>query len=501
MENGKIQIFEQDDFGILFSKKDFNVVLIPLKEAHSRVNWNELSLGDKFKYLRFLCNEIPRNDLHSEYGFTQLPIEVPFDPRPVLDRLSLTISNICNLSCSYCYASFGNYYNVNGLMMTRKTALNALTWASRVYSRIEHINFFGGEPTLNPEIIEIVCEYARYLHTQGILSHLPSFGITTNGYVINDRMLDILTGYGFSVTLSLDGPKEIHDLNRPTKTGKGSFEAVVYNAKRLLDHGLNVEFECTYTADHLRLGFKITSLMDFFYDKFSCRTLHCPIVSATPDSHEYIPPDACLKLQGDAIEYSILNLVRGTSKTVSSAVRILNSFIRKIPIWNYCPAGRSEITVNADGNVFACFMLMQCDAYCFGNVNGQQIEPKTKIPFNTFGQMSGIGTKKELIESFIAETNKNTNKACQKCWAQLICHGCLGEDFDRHNGNINRSEIPGVSAFCDYKRGLVERFLRSIVNAYKISLEQSFINSIPRQDINLELFSRQTIQSSRGCGR
>ncbi|BBO18078.1 sulfatase maturation enzyme AslB [Candidatus Brocadia pituitae] len=500
MSVGEIQIFEQDDLSILFRKKDFSVVLLPLKEVNSRVSWNELSVGGNAEFQRLLHKEIVGNSLHSEYDLIHPSTGTPCDPHPVLDRLTLSISNVCNLGCSYCYASMGTYYNMNGLMMTKETALNAINWAVRVYSRIEHINFFGGEPTLNRDIIEVVCEYVRYLHTQGILAYVPSFGITTNGYAIDDRMLEILTGYGFTVTLSLDGPKKIHDLKRPTKSGKGSYEAVMHNAKRFLDRGLNVEFECTYTADHLRLGFEITSLMDFFHDEFGCRILHCPVVSASPDNPEFIPFDVCSRLQGDAIEYSILNLVRGIPKAVSIAVRILNSLIDKIPIWNYCPAGQSEITVNADGNVYACFMLMQCDAYSFGNVNGSQIEPKPKIPLNILDQVSSVGKEKEKIKRFIADADKYANESCQKCWAQLLCYGCLGEDFERYKGCVIRSEIPGASASCDYMRSLVERFLRSIASAYRISLEQSSNTPLPRQDTPLELLS-QAIKNHRQCGR
>jgi uncharacterized protein len=361
--------------------------------------------------------------------------------------------------------------------MTRQTALNALNQAARTYSHIEHINFFGGEPTLNGDIIEVVCEYARYLHAQGLLKNLPTFGITTNGYVLDDRMLEILKGYAFSVTLSLDGPKQIHDLKRPTKAGKGSYEAVAANAKRLLDHGLNVEFECTYTADHLRLGLTIVSLMSFFAEEFGCRTLHCPIVSAAPDSPEFIPFDTCLELQGDAIERSILNLARGIPSTVSIAVRILNSLIRQTPIWNYCPAGRSEVTINADGNIYACFMLMQNAAYSFGSVN-KPATPAGGGHFTILGQSDGLGVRKGLIEGFIEDANKYTNDACTKCWAQPLCHGCLGEDFERHKKHVLRSEIPGVSAFCDYKRGLVERTLRAITSAYRVASQQPAGSSV-----------------------
>lgn len=459
---GAVKVLDAGEYALIFSRDDLSLRLLPLEGAAPP--------GDEPPLLEHLAEELLQDQPQRRFQPKQ-PTEpqAPEDPRPAIDRLTLTVSNTCNLGCSYCYASQGTYYNKPGLMMTKDTAFNAINQAARAYSRIEHINFFGGEPTLNPEIIELACEYVRYLHGRGVLTNLPTFGITTNGYVLNDRMLEVLTGYQFTVTLSLDGPREIHDLKRPTKAGKGSYDAVARNAKKLLANGLDVEFECTYTADHHKLGLDLVGLLDFFADEFGCRVLHCPIVAAAPDSEEAIPLSTCLQLQGDAIEASILNLARGIPRASSLAVRMMDSLIHHTPIWNYCPAGRSEITVNADGNVYACFMLMQSPDYSFGSVNPARQSGAQGLPLRMLEQPGNVGSKHGHIEQFIAAADKYTNHACRRCWAQPLCHGCLGEDFERtRGGGVLRSEVPGVSAFCDYKRGLVERFLRALAQAYQI---------------------------------
>ncbi len=388
------------------------------------------------------------------------------DSRPSLDRLTLTVSNVCNLGCSYCYAAKGTYYNNAGLMMTAETAFAALNQAARAYSRIEHVNFFGGEPTLNREVVEIACAYVRYLHDRGDFSQMPTFGITTNGYALSEPMLQLLVDWNFSVTLSLDGPPEVHDAKRPTKSGRGSYEAVAAAARSLLARGLEVEFECTYSNEHLLHGISIVDLMDFFYEKFGCRTLHCAIVSAAPGSPEFIPLDKCLELQGDAIEASMLNLARRIPKATSVAMRMLHSLSSRTPIWNYCPAGRKEVTVNADGEVYSCFMLMQSRDYSFGSVHSAKAADGGAANSKPFR-----GAKRKVIEDLLSAQDKFKNEACGRCWAQPLCHGCLGEDFERTGGAILRSEIPGKSEFCDYKRGIIERFLRSVEKAQ--ALERS----------------------------
>lgn len=386
--------------------------------------------------------------------------------RPGLDRLTLVISNTCNLACAYCYAHGGSYYGPNGSLMTKETALNAINYAMHRYSSIHHISFFGGEPTLNPQIVKLVCEYVFYLHSKNLLSQVPTFGITTNGYLLSEAMRDILLKYGVSVTISIDGPRDIHDLKRPTKGGKGSYEHVIGNVRRLVQEGLDVSFECTYTADHVRAGIHITSLMDFFYQEFQCSVLHCPIVAVSPDNPDFIPLDVCLQMQGDAIEYSLRNLSRNIPKTISTAGRMLHAMVTKRPIIHYCPAGHTQLTVNVDGKIYACFMLMRDSACSFGNVNQASPAPKT---------VSSTRVGRSEIEGLVADANKYQTKGCRECWALPLCHGCLGEDMERFEGTFLRSHVSSQSSLCDFKRAMVDRFLRSVVQTLSDKITEPIV--------------------------
>jgi uncharacterized protein len=386
------------------------------------------------------------------------------DSRPALDRLTLTVSNACNLSCTYCYADQGTYYNKPGLLMESDVAFAALNRALRAYSRIEHINFFGGEPTLNYHVIDLACGYLQYLYNKGDIDYLPSFGVTTSGYAIPEAMFAVIQRHHLSVTLSMDGPPDIHNLKRPTKSGKPSYDSVATVAKRLMSLGIEIEFECTYTADHLAAGYSIIDLMDFFAAEFECRVLHCQIVSAAPSSGEYVALTDGLRLEGDAIEASLRNLAEGIPKATSLAVRMLNSLRLAQPIWNYCPAGTKEVTVNADGKVYACFMLMQSPSFSFGDVGvaeSRERAGRRRIPLK-IGIVESNGAPAVNIEQFIKDSNKQTHSECQRCWARPLCHGCMGADYERFGGIVSRSSTPGVSEFCDYKRGLVERFFRCL---------------------------------------
>ncbi|MFX1582129.1 MAG: radical SAM protein [Promethearchaeota archaeon] len=450
MDSSKYITFKHSGYLIFFNGHKMTLSAFPQKEDSFKKNKFHGHFQDEkgksksiHHFLTRLKNTLPTHSIQrKKKNHFQ-------DHRPTLLRLTLNVSNICNMACKYCYADRGTYYT-SGQMMTKETAFNAINFASRNFSNIEHVNFFGGEPTMNEPIIRLVCEYFIYLHNQGILSHLPSFGLTTNGYDISELMFEVIKKYQFSVSVSLDGPKFIHDQLRVSKKGFVTFEAIAKNVDRLIGMGVNPEFECTYTKLHWQNGIDLKKLMDFFYERFQCRILHCPLVITTPNSPWFIPLDVASKLYTDAINYSIENLSKHVPKSLSVATRFLNSLVTKIPISQYCPAAKSTLTINADGNVFSCFLLMHGTGYCLDNVNSDY---------------QGLGPP-DTIHTLLKMANKWQNPACQKCWAQALCFGCLGEDLVREGERIYRSSIPGKSNTCDFKRSQVQAFLTSIVDKW-----------------------------------
>lgn len=445
-----IKVFKCGDYTFIFNGKDMSLKLLPLQlyrpcdnkdvDYIQRIAEASLFFDDaQVNLTSMLPSHAPQTSISEQKQ----------EQRPVIHRLSLNVSNTCNMACKYCYANGGVYYT-NGILMDKETALNAVNFVYRNFSAIKHVNFFGGEPTLNPHTIELVCEYFIYLHTRGILPYLPRFGLTTNGYSISSRMLQILRTYNFSVTISLDGPKEIHDQLRISKNNSGTYDDIVENVRTIIGMDIIPEFECTYTGEHYRNGIDLTALMDFFYDNFQCRTLHCPMVIIEPSSRWFIPLEIATELYANAIRYSIYNLMHKIPKSISVATRLLNSLTTKNPIWHYCPAGKSSITINADGNIYACFMLMLGTGFCLGNVNEEK--HRFRHP--------------ESIHIMLQNANKWQNPACQNCWAQSLCFGCLGEDIAREGLMVHRSEIPNRSSLCDFKRKLIEVFLKSVAEAY-----------------------------------
>lgn len=441
MDNSKdIKSIEIDNYLAVFNKKDLSLNLYYPKKSncHDKIaaynmNSNEYNQPHNHDNLKIVSSK------HIVAGSKNCVQRI--DHRPSLQKLSINVSNICNMACRYCYANGGTYYT-QGELMGENTALNAITFAFSNFASIDHINFFGGEPTLNEKIIELIYKYVKCLYTRGLISHVPQFGITTNCYFISDHMLKMIHDYGFGISISLDGPSEIHDKLRIDKCGQKTYDSIVSNVNKIINLGITPEFECTYTREHYDKGISIVNLMDYFYDNFGCRILHCPIVVAEPSSYWFIPLEDVSEMYTDAIRYTIHNLMNGIPKSLSVAARILDSLENRTPIKNYCSAGRSSITINADGNVFPCFMLMNGKEYCLGNVN----EYKPKIIIS------------DLLDNMLLGANKWHNVLCQNCWAQPLCFGCLGDDIARDL--IRRPSK--IASSCEFKRRLIETVLRAI---------------------------------------
>lgn len=443
----RIKVFVGNEYAVIFDVNNINLRVLPLHIYRAFV-------GDDND---ILAAQEPFAPPSKERGkFSVLPgrsVETKNshmnpDQHPPLSKLTLNVSNVCNMACKYCYASGGTYYTT-GILMDKNTALNAVTFAYRNFSMIGQVNFFGGEPTLNEHTIELVCEYFIYLNRKGLLPMLPQFGLTTNAYAISKRMFQMLRNYNFGVCISLDGPREIHDVLRVDRKNSGTFDVVVDNIQKIIDIGVVPEFECTYTAEHYRNRIDLPALMDFFYEKFNCSTLHCPMVMTDPNTQWFIPIGKAVETYAEGIRYSVNNLMHGIPKSISFVKRLLHSMTTKAPICHYCPAGEASVTVNADGNIYSCFMLMNGEEFCLGNVNSEQ--RSLRYP--------------EGIFALLREANKSGNPSCLKCWAQPLCFGCLGEDIGRCGGNIYRSEVPGQSEVCDFKRKMIEIFLMSVAEA------------------------------------
>ncbi|MBQ1928885.1 MAG: radical SAM protein, partial [Clostridia bacterium] len=150
----------------------------------------------------------------------------------VVKALCLHVAHICNLNCSYCFASQGKYHGDRAVMSYEvgKRALDFLIENSKGRTNLE-VDFFGGEPLMNFDVVKQLVAYARSREKECKKNF--RFTLTTNGMLINDDVIDFANREMSNVVLSLDGRREIHDRYRVDYNGKGSYDTIVPKFQKL----------------------------------------------------------------------------------------------------------------------------------------------------------------------------------------------------------------------------------------------------------------------------
>lgn len=351
--------------------------------------------------------------------------------KSVLDRLVLNVSNSCNLNCRYCYATNGSYGQKKSFMK-EKVAIRTMDYFYNTYDEINNIQFFGGEPLLNPELIQIICEYIINKHDINEISRLPVFSIVTNGTIMSPKILKILSTYNIKVTISIDGPQFIHDYLR----GNGTFKKIIKNIEYLKSRNTNIGVECTFTNHHLINGFDVSDLMEFFYKQIGLHTTHIPFVAVPKGNELYIDKNNLIKSYSNAIKLALDSLNKKDYKLDSYTMRLLRTLVYKKKNDIYCPAGVTTLSVSSEGDIYPCFMFTGNKKFLIGNVFENKI--------------SNIRVYK--MSKLLKEISKWNDPKCRGCWARSLCFGCIGNDYILSGSIRNKTQ-------CDFNKGIIEFFL------------------------------------------
>ena len=390
------------------------------KETYSLLSLNELTyqvidfLQKDMSALEVSLNTgVPVGDIENLVSKLANPVSLPNiketeNKKPIINRITLHISNDCNLRCKYCYASGGNYKQKRGLM-TEQTAKQFVDFCIETFERIENIVFFGGEPFLNPHIIKYVCSEFTKLYTEGKISHLPNFGAITNGTLWSQKTLTLIEKYFSFLTISVDGPKVINDLNRIDRIGQGSYLRIsefIRNVKALPN--INLRYEATYTKQHVEMGFTHQSITEFFKTEFD---LEGDVVNEHSLEQETIYEQTARNIEDSDNEYDI------------TFWSVLSAIVEKKPK-TMCSLYRNILAISVEGDIFPCHMNAGDKECSLGNIGGSNIyTDKLKFAKNHPG----------LSNKF------KDNYICHNCWSNNICGGCSRLwffDEEKHIYNI-----------------------------------------------------------------
>ena len=254
--------------------------------------------------IELLENKYPESDVREAYNeieqlkedgqlFTEdiyEPYIDSFKDRPtVVKALCLHIAHDCNLACKYCFAEEGEYHGRRAMMSFEvgKKALDFLVANSGSRRNLE-VDFFGGEPTMNFEVVKQLVEYGRSLEEAN--NKKFRFTLTTNGILLDDDILEFANKEMGNIVLSIDGRKEINDLMRPTRNGHGSsYDIIMPKFKKVAEsrNQNNYYVRGTFTHNNLDFANDVLHLADEGFEQISVE----PVVAQPTDDYAIRPED------------------------------------------------------------------------------------------------------------------------------------------------------------------------------------------------------------------
>jgi len=349
-------------------------------------------------------------------------------PAP-LGKLSLNVSHICNMRCSYCYARGGDYGHGPSLM-SAQTAVAALEVVRERFGGCRTIQFFGGEPLLNWPAILAVCEYIdanwRDLPVQ------PRLGVVTNLAYLPDQFDKIVNHFQLHVTVSLDGPAQVNDQHRLLLDGGGSYRVVAENIRRLQSATSQPRaVEATFTMAHRAQGWTGDTLRAFFQDTFDISVvLVAPVWDPNQPglAHELAP------FVRDRVTCLAPGITCRETVDPSGLFDMLPLASKKnSPYW--CGAGLATLTVTPAGDIYPCQLFLERPEFRIGNVHH--------------------GTWDSGVVERLRGNTKTADHVCRACEVRWACRGCIAVAL-ASRGTLN----PRDENFCKLIRQGAEETLK-----------------------------------------
>ncbi len=352
----------------------------------------------------------------------------PFNP--VIKAMCLNVSHNCNLACEYCFADGGTYNDERKTMSydTAKAAIDMLVEMSGTRRNLE-VDFFGGEPMLDFEVVKKTVLYARSIEKERGKNF--RFTITTNAYRLNDEDIDFFNEQMYNVVISIDGRKEVHNRVRKTVGGKDSFDDVIKNALRFKERRKGQYYvRGTFTRYNLDFCSDVLFLNDLGFDQLSIE----PVV---------LKPESPMSIREQDLPRVIAEYDKLAEEYIArrKTDKWFNFFHFMIDIDNApcavkrlkgCGAGGEYVAVAPDGTVYPCHQFDGIKSVALGNV------------------FDGINND-ELRKKFYY-CSVPTKTDCSECWAKYYCSGgCMANSF-KFNGDINMPYKPA----CELMKKRVE---------------------------------------------
>lgn len=335
----------------------------------------------------------------------------------VVKALCLHIAHACNLSCRYCFAGEGEYRGDRSLMSLEvgKKALDFLVENSGNRRNLE-VDFFGGEPLMNFEVVKQLVAYGRSLEKKHD-KHFR-FTLTTNGVLLDEETIQFANKEMDNIVLSIDGRKEVHDHMRPRKDGSGSYDLIIDKFKRVAESRNQQKYYVRGTFTHYNLDFAtdVLHLADEGFEQISVE----PVVAGPEEPYairEEDIPEICEGYNRLAKEM-IKREKEGKGFHFFHYMIDLTGGPCVYKRLSGCGSGTEYLAVTPWGDLYPCHQFVGNEEFLLGNVDEGIVRTDIQDKF----KLCNVYAKEE----------------CRNCFAKFYCSGgCAANAYNMHR-DINK---------------------------------------------------------------
>lgn len=361
-----------------------------------------------------------RGELFAEDEYEQFVMDFK-KRKTVVKALCLHIAHDCNLGCRYCFAEEGEYHGDRSLMSLAvgKQALDFLVANSGSRRNLE-VDFFGGEPTMNFEVVKELVRYGRSL--EELHNKKFRFTLTTNGILLNDEIMEFANAEMANVVLSIDGRKSVNDYMRPARNGKSTYDVIVPKFQRFaeLRNQTNYYVRGTFTHHNLDFSEDVLHLADLGFQQISVE----PVVA--PKEEPYAIQEADLpqlmeeydKLAKEMIKreqegngFNFFHFMIDLTQGPCVAKRLSG-----------CGSGTEYLAVTPWGDLYPCHQFVGQEEFKLGNVYD--------------------GIQAEAVRDEFKLCNVYAKEKCRNCFARFYCSGgCAANSYHFHGSILDAYDI------------------------------------------------------------
>ncbi|MBE7008512.1 MAG: thioether cross-link-forming SCIFF peptide maturase [Ruminococcaceae bacterium] len=409
------------DMVALYEGRERAQTLAAMREKYPEAS--DAELGEVYDQLTALKNA---GRLFAPDTFAPMAGKLKEKSAGVVKALCLHVAHTCNLNCAYCFASQGKYHGERAVMSldVGKRALDFLIENSGTRRNLE-VDFFGGEPLMNWDVVKELVRYARAREKEAGKNF--RFTLTTNGLLIDDDVIDFCNREMHNVVLSLDGRKEVHDRWRVDYAGNGSWERIVPKFQKLVAArgGKGYYMRGTFTHGNPDFLKDIQTMLDLGFTELSME----PVVAAPDDPNALTEDDLPIVME-QYEELAKLMLAREKEGRPFTFYHYMIDLTGGPCIYKRisgCGSGTEYMAVTPWGDLYPCHQFVGEEKFKLGDIWHGVTNTETQGEF--------------------AACNVYAKPECRDCWARLYCSGGCAANAFHATGSVTGVYETGCELF------------------------------------------------------